>query len=537
MGKFRKNVCRRLSWVIALVILLSIIPANVLAAGKRVSVELPKFPITLNGQMIDNAIRTYPFIVYKNITYVPMTYWDSRFLGLTTEWSAQDGLAVYQSEQSGIYKPDVTGKKQAAKLWARIAEGRISVNGKRIDNAKETYPLLIYNDVTYFPLTWRFMVEEFGWHYAFDSVAGLNISTEGEVIQLPITDRSWNENYEPGAWTLAGDYIYYEGKKGIIYRQSLTDLKAGKRQAVYSLPISSIGDGSSYVLADLETVDGRVWLTYHQGGAVMGSDYSYVFDADGKPVLFDSGYALKKEFGDLTVRINQRMPSDGGNLTVKFPGAEDYVPVGSPDYLYGWVFEVKDNSMGGTASRDLELVDDDIYVLGFLYAWEDKGQTTGIYKINLKTQETVRLGEDAVREYKIKDDRIYYKDWDGYLYKMKLDGTAKERLTSRPVDRFVIHGDNVYYVFAKGQEQAGLWTEEKDQPLYPEGTVDHLSVQNGYLICTFTADSPVKDKLLVLDDSGNLVFRSSVKPVRVRVDGDRVAFMTAAGPTIYISEF
>ena len=49
--------------------------------------------------------------------------------------------------------------------------------GKAIDNKKEEYPLLVFRDITYFPLTWRFAVDEFGWNYTFDSTKGLNITS------------------------------------------------------------------------------------------------------------------------------------------------------------------------------------------------------------------------------------------------------------------------------------------------------------------------------------------------------------------------
>ncbi len=57
-----------------------------------------------------------------------------------------------------------------------IAGGAVRVNGKTVDNSREQYPLLLFRDVTYFPLTWRFAVEEFGWSYHFDGESGLTIS-------------------------------------------------------------------------------------------------------------------------------------------------------------------------------------------------------------------------------------------------------------------------------------------------------------------------------------------------------------------------
>ncbi len=59
---------------------------------------------------------------------------------------------------------------------ATIAEFPIYVNDKNINNFMEEYPLLLFRDVTYFPLTWRFAVEEFGWSYYFDTTNGLVIN-------------------------------------------------------------------------------------------------------------------------------------------------------------------------------------------------------------------------------------------------------------------------------------------------------------------------------------------------------------------------
>lgn len=60
--------------------------------------KLPAFNITLNGVKIQNDIRLYPFIVYNDITYFPMTYYDSRFLGLETEWDTVTGLKGSQRQ-------------------------------------------------------------------------------------------------------------------------------------------------------------------------------------------------------------------------------------------------------------------------------------------------------------------------------------------------------------------------------------------------------------------------------------------------------
>jgi hypothetical protein len=52
------------------------------AADGNVRVTLPGFTVTLNGHMVENQYREYPLLVYKGITYFPMTWYDSRLLGL-----------------------------------------------------------------------------------------------------------------------------------------------------------------------------------------------------------------------------------------------------------------------------------------------------------------------------------------------------------------------------------------------------------------------------------------------------------------------
>lgn len=43
--------------------------------------------VTLNGQVIDNKNAKYPLLTYSNITYFPMTYQLSRFMGVETDWN------------------------------------------------------------------------------------------------------------------------------------------------------------------------------------------------------------------------------------------------------------------------------------------------------------------------------------------------------------------------------------------------------------------------------------------------------------------
>ncbi len=147
--------------------------------SKNVSVSIPSFNITINGQRINNTYAKYPYIVYNNITYFPMTYNGSRFLGLKSDWDASNGLVISKAaERSGVNENSTQSSQNSGNYSAVTTTGYIKVNGEYIDNESEQYPLINFRDVTYFPLTWRFAVDEFGWDYSFTNSGGLVINSK-----------------------------------------------------------------------------------------------------------------------------------------------------------------------------------------------------------------------------------------------------------------------------------------------------------------------------------------------------------------------
>ena len=70
---------------------------GVALADEQVTVTVPAFPVTLNGLTIEQTNNQYPSLVYKDITYVPMTYYDAQLLGLDSQWEAQSGLAIQKT--------------------------------------------------------------------------------------------------------------------------------------------------------------------------------------------------------------------------------------------------------------------------------------------------------------------------------------------------------------------------------------------------------------------------------------------------------
>jgi hypothetical protein len=151
-------------------------------ASGRAVVTIPNFSVSLNELKFDsNDYEPYPLLVYQDITYFPMTYYKSNLLNLNASWTAEDGLVIIKSDSETpkefSYETPVSARNNSIQT-ANIIDSKVTVNGKAIDNSNEPYPLLLFRDITYFPLTWRFAVEEFEWNYTFDDKAGLTIRAD-----------------------------------------------------------------------------------------------------------------------------------------------------------------------------------------------------------------------------------------------------------------------------------------------------------------------------------------------------------------------
>ena len=145
----------------------------------RKKVLVPDYPFVINGTNIDFKNSLYPVISYNDITYFPMTWHYCRMLGVTTDWNDETGLRVEKANATA--EPiEYQRADNARELYAVLPKYDIFVNGKKIENDSEEYPLLNFRNVTYFPLTWDFIINEFGWNYTFDSENGLVINSAEE---------------------------------------------------------------------------------------------------------------------------------------------------------------------------------------------------------------------------------------------------------------------------------------------------------------------------------------------------------------------
>lgn len=197
-----------------------ILSTNVYAKESSVNITLPTFPVTINGLEIDNNYNEYPLIIYKDITYFPMTYHGSRFLHLKANWYtngiSQGVIFVgYNNEVEDTLEVIKTNKKNKLNYVATIAEYNIAINtlqeNKFLDNSIEPYPILNFREITYFPLTWKFAVEEFGWEYSFTKDKGLVINS-AEQFKPVLDDESFLGATLPSRYLGLKNYVYNDTK-------------------------------------------------------------------------------------------------------------------------------------------------------------------------------------------------------------------------------------------------------------------------------------------------------------------------------------
>jgi hypothetical protein len=340
-----KNIFKKITLLVFGIACLASLSLPSVFAQQYVNVSLPVFKITMNDVVIDNNERLYPIIVYKDITYVPMTYNDSRFLGLETKWSSDSGLQVNKISEQLSYNPN-KGYANSNLESAVLPEFKIGVNGKVIDNKSETFPLLVFRDITYFPLTWRYMVDEFGWTSSFDLNNGLIISSKAVKTgstTVPAGEKVFSQVF--GNVTVIFDRSLNNQPGNLYVMENNITKKIGNPNYIYGVGFLQAGTYGEYTAVDkIEYANRWVYtLTVDPSVSPITSknvriniDTNEVQALDGSIIsetseISDQVYS--KQFNNITVIIDRLSNKQPGNLYVK--ENNNTKKIGNPKYIFG----------------------------------------------------------------------------------------------------------------------------------------------------------------------------------------------------------
>lgn len=515
-------------------------PAPAALAADNVQVTLPSFTVTLNGQVIDNSYRQYPLLVYKDITYFPMTYYDCRFLGVETDWTNDKGLRIQVSDLVGAYH--VQNRKQNNKRQdiAQLATGDITVNGKVIHNNQEEYPLLSYRNVTYFPLTWRFATNEFGWQYNFDNKKGLQINAGNRQTSNVILNDAkapvWETDTFP--FTIDAKYLYYQGEKGAIYRRPLNALQDEKqRKTIYNIPYEESVYFEGYRTAELQEVMGKIYLGYHYGGAVMGHDEQYRIDETSvSQELSWYQYSPYFDFGDFQIQttgIGAAGPIWGPMQLTDKKGTRE---IGEQKYYYKICYN---------EARPYNSAKNLLYVTAYLYDENSGNLEHGhLYAMDLDSGKMTQLLPDLIDSYSYNNNAIYYfhysqtseqtRDYDRGTLSM-LDLTTNQTTAIAKITNL---GDNLNYVSTAngvyyrpdGTDDLCFWNKHTgtSEKINDGAIVTDVYSQNGYVFAHFAETPQNPYRLMVFAPSGK-----TMKQVCATADVSDKAVINENGLLVY----
>lgn len=141
--------------------------------AQSVKVKIAPFYTQIEDVSVDNRYVEFPLITYKDVTYFPMTYDLCAMLDISVGFDSQQGLYItkHYYETESDYVPSLFGGDATnyynTEYPAVMPTYPVYLNGIRIDNSKEEYPLLNFRNVTYFPMTWRFAYEELNFDIDF----------------------------------------------------------------------------------------------------------------------------------------------------------------------------------------------------------------------------------------------------------------------------------------------------------------------------------------------------------------------------------
>ncbi len=505
---------------LVLIMLLAAFPLTASAAQpKTVRVTIPDFPVTIGGVSIDSANEEYPFLVYNEITYLPLTYYGCQLLGLYAEWkSPETGLIISDMGAKGAYIPSPRVSTNSGPLTAEVATGKIAIKGVPIDNEAEEWPFLLFRQITYIPMTWANMHDTLGCDYWWDAATGLAIDrAAGEaanVLHLPLGEAFGSTIVK----AYNGYFWYYDSDLNV----SRTPMTGGASELIYELP--KIGQGTFLNPAPNFSVrNGRLYCNYMAGSSpIMSSSPVLRLNADGSVTNLGS-YAEVLETADYQIRANKHMVLMN-NLQISRDQGQTWESLGDPNFLYA-LNTAKDSAQSGGASGST-------YSASSQYLFEANGliyttahnQAAGdasspyyepdaawpsasrVCSVDPATGETKLLTADYASALQVEGDTIYYLSVPDHVIKAcDLDGGNVRQLTPDDVfvAQFTVVNGTLYYTAdleksTQGNYHEWLWVTQ-NLPLFvltadgPKqiGTTPLLSMDanEGYLIARLAADS------------------------------------------------
>ena len=147
-----------------------------------IEVLLSENLVELNGRRYKNSDIEYPFINYLGYSYIPLTYYGCRMLGINCDWTEETGVVL---SSGGAISEDIVGDNgMTERVYekADIYKGKLTINGTTYEYGDTAYPLIHYKNVVYMPVLWQTGMEALGIEYSFIGAEKIENSDRGCMV-------------------------------------------------------------------------------------------------------------------------------------------------------------------------------------------------------------------------------------------------------------------------------------------------------------------------------------------------------------------
>lgn len=462
--------------------------------------NIPSCSVTLSGQSVDNSYRQYPLLQYKDIVYFPMTYYDCRFLGVATKWNSDTNtLEITKENISGAYRNYNWEWKNGKKNEISICDFNIIVNGKQIDNKSEEYPLITFRDVTYFPLTWRFAVDEFGWEYSYDNENGLVINADNYICKTLELPDLRTQIMPDGATD--GKYYYYTGNDKKIYRAPVDNPSAN--ELIYTTAHNHYLEGGNNNV-EFSVENGNVYMAYRTG-ASMGTNYRLKINPDGTVEdtregsyneSFVGGSETRYDCDGFIVRV-YRGGKGNSRLIYQMDGSEDFTEIISDGIVFAEI-NINENL---SDYAGVSILGNNLYFAGYnketgennLYSYNIETKALTLLAKNITTGSVVFTGWD--NETNSNSDMVVYNNNGNiYRYSSASGKTIVLKENSLPLVSGVCY-QGTLYLYTKNNEKSAV----DCYPNYGIGSGAGTTIFE----TTLPTDAYIRDGMLITESVGD----------------------------------
>ncbi len=147
-----------------------------------IEVQLSENLVELNGRRYKNSDIEYPFINYLGSSYIPLTYYGCRMMGINCDWTAETGVVLSGGGQMAEDIVGDNGMTEGVLEKATFYRGKLTINGTLYEYGDTAYPLIHYKDVVYIPVLWQTGMEELGIDYSFIGAEQIENSDRGCMV-------------------------------------------------------------------------------------------------------------------------------------------------------------------------------------------------------------------------------------------------------------------------------------------------------------------------------------------------------------------